>query len=114
MHNIKDIRKDFNNFKDKLKNRNIDTDLDSLIGLDEQNRKLIQEKENFEMEKKNISKSKDQKLFEKSKELSVKIDEINKSQLKLQNQIDNILSSIPNIPLSDVPIRQAENTNVEI
>ncbi len=114
MHNIKDIRKDFNNFKDKLKNRNIDTDLDSLIGLDEQNRKLIQEKENFEMEKKNISKSKDQKLFEKSKELSVKIDEINKSQLKLQNQIDNILSSIPNIPLTDVPIGQDENSNVEI
>ena len=114
MHNIKDIRKDFNNFKDKLKNRNIDTDLDNLIGLDEQNRKLIQEKENFEMEKKNISKSKDQKLFEKSKELSVKIDEINKSQLKLQNQIDNILSSIPNIPLTDVPIGQDENSNVEI
>ena len=114
MHNIKDIRKDFNNFKDKLKNRNIDTDLDSLIGLDEQNRKLIQEKENFEMEKKNISKSKDQKLFEKSKELSVKIDEINKSQLKLQKQIDNILSSIPNIPLTDVPIGQDENSNVEI
>ena len=114
MHNIKDIRKDFENFKDKLKNRNIDTYLDSLISLDEQNRKLIQEKENFEMEKKNISKSKDQKLFEKSKELSVKIDEINKSQLKLQNQIDNILSSIPNIPLTDVPIGQDENSNVEI
>ena len=47
MHNIKDIRNDFENFKEKLKNRNIDTDLDSLIGLDEQNRKLIQEKENW-------------------------------------------------------------------
>ena len=114
MHNIKDIRKDFNNFKEKLKNRNIDTDLDNIISLVEQNRKLIQEKETFEMEKKNISKSKDQKLFEKSKELSVKIDEINKSQLKLQNQIDNILSSIPNIPLTDVPIGQDENSNVEI
>ena len=113
MHNIKDIRKDFNNFKDKLKNRNIDTDLDSLIGLDEQNRKLIQEKKILKW-RKNISKSKDQKLFEKSKELSVKIDEINKSQLKLQNQIDNILSSIPNIPLTDVPIGQDENSNVEI
>ena len=45
MHNIKDIRKDFNNFKEKLKNRNIDTDLDNIISLDEQNRKLIQEKE---------------------------------------------------------------------
>ena len=30
MHNIKDIRKDFNNFKEKLKNRNIDTDLDNI------------------------------------------------------------------------------------
>ena len=67
MHNIKDIRKDFNNFKEKLKNRNIDTDLDNIISLDEQNRKLIQEKETLEMEKKTISKSKDQKLFEKSK-----------------------------------------------
>ena len=42
MHNIKDIRKDFNNFKEKLKNRNIDIDLDNIMGLDEQNRKLIQ------------------------------------------------------------------------
>ena len=45
MHNIKDIRKDFNNFKNKLKNRNTETDLDSIIGLDQENRKLIQEKE---------------------------------------------------------------------
>ena len=114
MHNIKDIRKDFNNFKEKLKNRNIDTDLDNIISLDEQNRKLIQEKETLEMEKKTISKSKDQKLFEKSKELSVKIEEINKNQSNLQSQIDSILSSIPNLPLSDVPIGQDENANVEI
>ena len=114
MHNIKDIRKDFNNFKEKLKNRNIDTDLDNIISLDEQNRKLIQEKEKLEMEKKTISKSKDQKLFEKSKKLSVKIEEINKSQSKLQGQIDSILSSIPNVPLSDVPIGQDEIANVEV
>ena len=36
------------------------------------------------MEKKSISKSKDQSLFEKSKDLSLKIDEINKNQIKLQ------------------------------
>ena len=45
MHNIKEIRKNFDNFKNKLKNRNTDTDLDSIIGLDEENRKLIKEKE---------------------------------------------------------------------
>ena len=114
MHNIKDIRNDFENFKEKLKNRNIDISLDSIISLDEENRKLIQEKEKSEMEKKTISKSKDQSLFEKSKELSLKIEEINKNQIKLQNRITDILSSIPNIPLSDVPIGQDENSNKEI
>ena len=114
MHNIKDIRKDFENFKDKLKNRNVDISLDNIISLDEENRKLIQEKEKFEMEKKTISKSKDQSLFEKSKELSLKIEEINKNQIKLQTQITDILSSIPNIPLSDVPVGKDENSNKEI
>ena len=114
MHNIKDIRNDFENFKEKLKNRNIDISLDNIISLDEENRKLIQEKEKYEMEKKTISKSKDQSLFEKSKELSLKIEEINKNQIKLQRQITDILSSIPNIPLSDVPVGQDENSNKEI
>ena len=114
MHNIKDIRNDFENFKEKLKNRNIDISLDNIISLDGENRKLIQEKEKFEMEKKSISKSKDQSLFEKSKELSLKIEEINKNQIKLQTQITDILSSIPNIPLSDVPVGQDENSNKEI
>ncbi len=114
MHNIKDIRNDFENFKEKLKNRNIDISLDNIISLDGENRKLIQEKEKFEMEKKTISKSKDQSLFEKSKELSLKIEEINKNQIKLQSQIADILSSIPNIPLSDVPVGQDENSNKEI
>ncbi len=114
MHNIKDIRNDFENFKEKLKNRNIDISLDNIISLDGENRKLIQEKEKFEMEKKSISKSKDQSLFEKSKELSLKIEEINKNQIKLQTQITDILSSIPNIPLSDVPVGKDENSNKEI
>ncbi len=114
MHNIKDIRNDFENFKERLKNRNIDISLDNILSLDGENRKLIQEKEKFEREKKSISKSKDQSLFEKSKELSLKIEEINKNQIKLQTQITEILSSIPNIPLSDVPIGQDENSNKEI
>ncbi len=114
MHNIKDIRNDFENFKERLKNRNIDISLDNILSLDGENRKLIQEKEKFEMEKKSISKSKDQSLFEKSKELSLKIEEINKNQIKIQSQINDILSSIPNIPLSDVPIGQNENSNKEI
>ena len=52
MHNIKDIRNDPSKFKDSLKKRFLDLDLNMLLELDENNRKLIQEKETLEKEKK--------------------------------------------------------------
>ena len=52
MHNIKELRKNFDDFKKLLKSRNVDINLDEIIKLDKENRDLIQEKENLEMEKK--------------------------------------------------------------
>ena len=114
MHNIKDIRKDIDNFKNTIKNRNVDVDFDQILNLDEENRKLIQEKEKFEMEKKSISKSKDVTLFEKSKEISNKIDDLSKNQKNVKDQLDQILSNIPNLPLNDVPVGKDENSNKEV
>ncbi len=114
MHNIKDIRKDIDNFKNTIKNRNVDVDFDQILNLDEENRKLIQEKENLEMEKKSISKSKDETLFEKSKEISNKIDDLSKNQKNVKDQLDQIISNIPNLPLSDVPVGKDENSNKEV
>ena len=114
MHNIKDIRKDIDNFKNTIKNRNVDVDFDQILNLDEQNRKLIQEKEKLEMEKKSISKSKDETLFEKSKEISNKIDDLSKNQKNVKDQLDQILSNIPNLPLNDVPVGKDENSNKEV
>ena len=114
MHSIKDIRKDINFFKEGFKKRFIDINLDEIIKTDEDNRKIIQEKENLEKEKKLISKSKDKKLFAKSKDISAKIDKLTKVQFELKNKIDKVLSSIPNIPLQDVPIGTDEAHNVEI
>ena len=114
MHNIKDIRKDIDNFKNTIKNRNVDVDFDQILNLDEENRKLIQEKEKLEMEKKSISKSKDETLFEKSKEISSKIDDLSKNQKNIKDQLDQILSNIPNLPLNDVPVGKDENSNKEV
>ena len=114
MHNIKDIRKDVEAFKSSLKKRFIEIDLDKILLLDEDNRKLIQKKEILEKEKKEISKSKDKSLFEKSKEISKKIEEISSSQSKIKNELDNILASLPNLPYNDVPIGKDENSNIEI
>ena len=114
MHNLKEIRNNEENFKESLKKRFFDFDLDKILRLDEINRKYILEKETLEKEKKDISKSKDQTLFEKSKKISVEIEKIGKLQVKVKSEIDEILSSIPNIPHKDVPIGEDENSNVEI
>ena len=114
MHNIKDIRNNFEDFKISIKDRNFDINLDDIIELDKENRNLTQEKEKFEMEKKIISKSKDEKLFAKSKEISIKIDGLSKKQKTVKDKLDEILSSIPNVPLKDVPIGKDENDNMEV
>ena len=67
MHDIKFIRDNFETFKKKISNRNNTTKIDNILNLDKDNRKLIQEKETLEKQKKDISKSKDEKMFNNSK-----------------------------------------------
>ena len=114
MHDIKEIRKDIDAFKKALEKRFIDIDYEKLQSLDILNRELIQKKEILEREKKDISKSKDETLFEKSKNISQSIDKIIEEQKKIKFDLDKILSNIPNIPHKDVPYGKDENDNVEI
>ena len=114
MHNLKDIRKNFDAFEKALEKRLVNIDFKKLKSLDIQNRNFIQKKETLEKEKKDISKSKDKSLFAKSKEISKSIDEIIEEQKKIKFELDEILSNIPNIPHKDVPDGKDENDNVEI
>ena len=114
MHNIKEIRNDIEAFKEALDKRYLDIDVDKILSLDESNRKFIQQREILEKEKKDISKSKDKTLFEKSKNISTEIEKINNLQAVVRVQLETILSSIPNLPYSDVPIGKDENSNIEI
>jgi seryl-tRNA synthetase len=114
MHNIKEIRNNIESFKEALSKRFLVIDVDKILSLDESNRNYIQQREILEKEKKDISKSKDKTLFEKSKNISTEIEKINKLQTVVNEQLETILSSIPNIPYSDVPIGKDENSNIEI
>ena len=114
MHNLKEIRKNFDSFIKSVERRPVDINFHLLKELDKQNRDFIQKKETLEKEKKDISKSKDESLFKRSKEISKKLDKITDEQKKIKNQLDVILSNIPNIPHSDVPDGKDENNNVEI
>ena len=58
MHNLKEIRKDFDAFKKALENRSVEIDFNKLKDLDIKNRELIQKKEALEKEKKRYFKVK--------------------------------------------------------
>ena len=111
MHNIKDLRKNLDNFKKKFKDRNLDFNIENFINLDELNRKLINDKEMLEQEKKVLSKSKDKSNFDKSKKISEEISILTKKQNVSQNNLNQVIFSLPNIALDDVPVGKDEKAN---
>ena len=114
MHNLKEIRKNFDSFKKALEKRSVEIDLNKLIDLDKTNREFIEKKEILEKEKKDISKTQDKSLFAKSKEISLQIEKIIEEQKIIKDDLDKILSNIPNISHDDVPYGKDESDNVEI
>ena len=111
MHSLKEIRKNFELFERKIKERFSAIDLKSLISLDKENRELIQKKEKLEQEKKLLSKKKDPQNFSKSKNLTDEIVLLENSQKKLQKKINQIIFSLPNLALEDVPVGKDEKSN---
>jgi len=111
MHNLKDLRKDLNNFKKKIQDRNFDFDITDFSKKDSLNRELISKKEKLEQEKKSLSKSKDQSNFNRSKKISKEISDLIEKQSNSQNELDKIIFSLPNLANNDVPIGKDEKSN---
>ncbi len=114
MHNIKFIRENTDAFEKLIKTRNVKVNIKEIIDLDIKNRNLIQKKENLEKEKKEISKSQDKSKFSRSKDISTEIDSLSIEQKNLKEKLDITLSSLPNLPLNDVPKGKDENDNKEL
>jgi len=111
MHNLKDLRNNLESFKKKLKERNVEFDIDNFNRKDKDNRDLIIEKEKLEQEKKSLSKSKDQANFIKSKKISENISILAKKQKDSQIDLNEIICSLPNLAADDVPIGKDETSN---
>ena len=111
MHNLKDLRKNLDNYKKKFKDRNVIFDDKKFIEKDDLNRGLISKKEKLEQEKKLLSKSKNKSNFERSKKISEEISDLIKKQTISQNELDKIIFSLPNIAHGDVPVGKDETSN---
>tara|TARA_B100001063_G_scaffold93970_1_gene87511 strand:- start:827 stop:2074 length:1248 start_codon:yes stop_codon:yes gene_type:complete len=111
MHNLKELRQNLENYKKKFKDRNTEFDINEFNNKDNLNRDLISKKEKLEQEKKNLSKTKDNLNFAKSKKISEEIAILSKKQSVSQNDLNRIIFSLPNLALEEVPIGKDDKSN---
>ncbi len=127
MLNLKEIRKDVDFFKKKLSSRyvnNTDSLLEELLNNDENLRKCLVKQQELQNRRNSISKdlsTEKDKSIENFKKLSKEVSDIkNEISLlendisKFQGAINNVLFSLPNIPMDDVPVSKDETGNREV
>lgn len=107
MLDIKLIRENPDIVKKKLHDRGVKIDIDKIIKLDKEKRRLIQEIENLKAEKNKLG-AKDQ---EKGKEIKNKIKNLEPELEKIEKDFNDLMLRVPNLPLDDVWIGKDERDN---
>lgn len=123
MLDMKLIRTEPDKVRQAMKNRNKDIGIDGILILDNARRELIFETDNMKAEQNKVSKQIPQlkkegkdvtALFEEMKGLSDKIKENEQKIREIEQDIDNQVMVIPNIPNEKVPIGKDSEDNVEV
>lgn len=120
MLDIRWIRSNADEVKAYLANRNNDFDIEPLLALDEEKRKLLSETEELKAKrnegsrKVGMAKSKGEDAAELMEEMRVigdRIRDIDSTLAEIEEKMNNMLLSIPNRPHESVPVGKDENDN---
>ncbi|MBM7572501.1 serine--tRNA ligase [Aquibacillus albus] len=124
MLDMKFLRNNFGEVKEKLQNRGEDlSDLDKFGDLDVRRRELIAESEELKAKRNEVSKQisvlkKEKKDAEdmilEMRQVGGKVKEIDTELKEVEEQLEQLLLSIPNIPHESTPIGESEDDNVEV
>ena len=121
MLELKFIRDNMDAVKNALKNRGSKLDIDELLGLDEEHRKLLGEVEALKNQRNKANdeisaivkeKKNPKDIIDKMKVVSQKIAELDKKVEELSGKIDKIVYVIPNIPHNSVPVGGPESNKI--
>jgi len=110
MIDIKYIRENPDKIKEGCQNKQVKCDLDRLLELDKERRKIIQEVENLKAEQNKLGKD-DQ---EKAKEIKIKIKELEPEFKKINQEYNELLYEVPNVTDPEMPIGKSEKENIEV
>ena len=121
MHDLNFIRENPNLFDLGLKKRFLEPQSQIILDLDLKKRDLLTKSQDLRSERKNLSASfsqlndDDKALLQKKvQDIKNDIDQYENEISKIDSQLKDILSSLPNLPHADVPIGEDEKSNIII
>jgi len=117
MLDIQLIRDNPAKVKEAAKNKNLDPQVvDQLLVTDTKRRELISRVEAIRAQRNDfnqeLKKGRTDELINKSKELKVKLVELEPELKKLEQQFADLMLKIPNLPLPEVPVGKDESGNL--
>ncbi|MFZ3073682.1 MAG: serine--tRNA ligase [Minisyncoccales bacterium] len=120
MLDIKFIRQNLDIVKDACKKKNIKCDIDHLLDVDEKRIKVMRELEAIAAEKNKASKAipraKDaverEGIIKAMKALDENVGNLDKKSKELEEEYEQLMLSVPNIPSDDSPVGPDESGNV--
>ena len=110
MLDIKFIRENKEIVKKAVKDKGLGLDLEKLLKLDEERRKLITETDELNKQRKELAKERDK---EKGKALKEKLQTLETKLRGVEEQYNELMLSVPNIPSPETPVGDA-GANKEI
>lgn len=121
MLDIKYIRENADAVKQAAKNKRFEADVDGLLALDQRRRELQQEVDGLRKRRNEIAaeipkaaKEAKPALIEEGKALKGTLESLETEQTEVQGRFDQLMLTIPNVPLPEVPVGALEADNVEV
>ncbi|RLQ90014.1 serine--tRNA ligase [Falsibacillus albus] len=124
MLDIKQLRANFEEVKNKLQHRGEDLeDFGKFEELDQKRRELIVQTEELKSKRNEVSqkiaqmkreKQNADELIVEMREVGAKIKELDNQLNPLEEELEQLLLSIPNIPHESTPVGESEDDNVEV
>lgn len=111
MLDIKYIRENPQLVKEKSKQKGYDVNVDKLLKVDKDRRKLIEEVDKLRSDRKKAADARDEK---KGQEIKSALKEKENQLEKLHEEFYVLICEVPNVPLDDVPIGKDETENKSV
>lgn len=123
MHDLKFIRTNPSQFDDFMKMRGLPAQSSAILALDENRRALQQSADDLLAERNTLSRQVGElkkngenadDVVAQVQSLKQKIADLEADESKIADELKSLLSTLPNMPMADVPLGEDENDNVQV